>query len=387
MHFSLSLGERVRVRGHFGAQRCLWESPLILSFSRGEKERSRIDDEGPVSSTAAMVTLGLVGADAAFDPLILLLLALAIEGYIGEARFIWSRVAHPVVLIGRLIGFLDDKLNRERRPELDRAIRGTLVVIFMVALTGAIGTGIMWLTLHVPYGWALELVVLVSLLASRNLYDAVARVAQGLELGGLEGGRDAVRHIVGRDPKSLDAPGVARAAIESLAENFSDAVAAPVFWYVLLGLPGILVYKTVNTLDSMIGHRTPKHRAFGFTAARLDDALNAIPARLSALIFAGAAVFVPTARPSAALKTAMRDAKKHRSFNAGWPEAAVAGALGLALAGPRLYQGETVPDQWMGDGKAKATVKDIRRALYLYAVACLITGGLVGAIAAARLQL
>lgn len=347
----------------------------------------RIDASARLSSTDAMVTLGLVGADAAFDPLILLILGLLIEAYIGEARFIWNRLPHPVVIIGRMIGFFDDKLNRPRRPELDRAIRGTLVVIFLVALSGAVGTGIMWLTLHVPWGWALELIVLVSLLASRGLYDHVARVAQGLELGGIQGGRDAVRHIVGRDPQSLDAPGVARAAIESLAENFSDAVAAPVFWYVILGLPGILIYKTVNTLDSMIGHRTPKHRAFGFTAARLDDALNAIPARLSALIFTAAALFVPTAKPGAAIKTAWRDAGKHRSFNAGWPEAAVAGALGLALAGPRLYEGDVVPDQWMGDGKARATAKDIRRALYLYAVACLITGGIVGAITAARLQL
>jgi len=237
----------------------------------------------------------------------------------------------------------------------------------------------------VPWGWVIECALLVTMLASRGLYDAVARVAKGLELDGLQGGRDAVKHIVGRDPKTLDAPGVARAAIESLAENFGDAVAGPIFWYVLFGLPGILVYKTVNTMDSMIGHKTPRHRAFGFTAARLDDVLNVIPARLSALIFVAAAIFVPTANPKAAIKTAMRDAKKHRSFNAGWPEGAVAGALGLALAGPRTYGTEIITDDWMGDGRAKATHKDIERALYLYGVACLITGGIVGVIALVRL--
>jgi len=140
-------------------------------------------------------------------------------------------------------------------------------------------------------------------------------------------------------------------------------------------------------MDSMIGHKTPRHRAFGFTAARLDDVLNVIPARLSALIFAAAAVFVPTANPKTAIKTAMRDAKKHRSFNAGWPEGAVAGALGLALAGPRTYGTEIITDDWMGDGRAKATHKDIKRALYLYGVACLITGGIVGVIALVRLEL
>lgn len=334
-----------------------------------------------------MVTLGLAGATAPFDPLILLILALGIEAYVGDAAFVFRRIKHPIAIIGSLIGFFDDKLNRPKRPQVDRAIRGLFVVIFMIALTGSIGIGVMWLTLHVEWGWVLECALLVTLLAGRSLYDAVARVAKGLELDGLQGGRDAVRHIVGRDPNSLDAPGIARAAVESLAENFSDAVAAPVFWYVLLGFPGILVYKTVNTMDSMIGHRTPLHQAFGFTAARLDDALNAIPARLSALIFAAAALFVPTANPSAAIKTAIRDARKHRSFNAGWPEGAMAGALGIALAGPRTYGGETVNDHWMGDGRARLTHKDIERALYLYGVACLITGGIVAGIAALRLNL
>ena len=340
-----------------------------------------------MSSTWIMVTLGLAGAEARFDPLILLLLALAIEGYVGEAAFIFRRVKHPIAIIGALIGFFDDKLNRDKRLELDRAIRGAMVVLIMVSLATALGVGVIWLTLHASYGWIVELALLVTMLAGRGLYDAVARVAAGLETGGLEGGRDAVRHIVGRDPNSLDAPAVGRAAIESLAENFSDAVVAPVFWYVLLGAPGILVYKTVNTMDSMIGHKTPRHRAFGFTAARLDDALNAIPARLSAVFIALAALFVPSTNPKAALRTAWRDAGKHRSFNAGWPEAAMAGALGLALAGPRTYLGGVVDDHWMGDGRARVNDRDIRRALYVYGVACLIVAGTVGAIAAVRLQL
>lgn len=334
-----------------------------------------------------MVTFGLAGAEAPFDPLILLLLAMGIEAYIGEAAFIFNRIKHPIAIIGSIIGFFDDKLNRAKRPEIDRAIRGACVVIIMVSGTGGIGYGVMWLTLHTTWGWVLEALLIVTMIAARGLYNAVAQVSTGLEMGGLEGGRAAVRHIVGRDPKSLDASAIARAAIESLAENFCDAVVAPVFWYVLLGFPGIIAYKAVNTMDSMIGHRTARHRAFGFTAARLDDALNAIPARLSALIIAMAAAFVPTANPGAAIKTAVRDARKHRSFNAGWPEGAVAGALGLALAGPRNYAGEIVNDHWMGDGRARATPKDIQRALYLYAVACLITAGIVGVITLVRLKL
>lgn len=334
-----------------------------------------------------MVTLGLVGGTSPFEPLILLLLAMGIEAYLGEARFIWGRVPHPIALIGNLIGFLDNKLNRAKRPELDRAIRGTFVVIFMMCVSGIAGIAIMWLTLNFAWGWVLECALLVTLLAARSLHEAVARVGKALETDGLAGGRDAVRHIVGRDPTTLDAPAVSRAAIESLAENFSDAVAAPIFWYVLLGMPGILVYKTVNTLDSMIGHRTPRHRAFGFTAARLDDALNAIPARMSAFIFAAAAMFVPTANPRGSLRAAFRDARKHRSFNAGWPEAAMAGALNLALAGPRTYEGTTINDHWMGDGRAQANHKDIGRALYLYGVACLISGAIVGGIALLRLEL
>jgi adenosylcobinamide-phosphate synthase len=155
---------------------------------------------------------------------------------------------------------------------------------------------------------------------------------------------------------------VARAAIESLAENFSDGVVAPVCWYVLLGLPGLFAYKMANTLDSMIGHRSPHYRAFGWAAARFDDALNLVPARLAGLLVSAAALFAKDARSGAALRVMLRDARKHRSPNAGWPEGAMAGALGLALAGPRRYAEGVVSDPWLGDGTARATVADIARA-------------------------
>jgi len=224
----------------------------------------------------------------------------------------------------------------------------------------------------------------VALLAQRELFDRVRAVGRALAGDGLAAGRRAVAHLVGRDPERLDEFGVSRAAIESLAENFSDAVVAPVFWYAVLGLPGLMIHKAVNTMDSMIGHRSERYRAFGFVAARLDDVLNLIPARLSALFIAAAAFVVPSARPGRAFAVAVRDAGKHRSPNAGWPEGAMAGALGLALAGPRVYADYSVNDPWIGDGRAMAGPRDIRRALYVYAAACLINAGFVATILVMR---
>jgi adenosylcobinamide-phosphate synthase len=191
-----------------------------------------------------------------------------------------------------------------------------------------------------------------------------------------------VQHVVGRDPDTLDEPGVARAALESLAENLSDAVTAPIFWALLLGLPGILAYKAINTADSMIGHPSERHEHFGWAAARLDDLLNYLPARIAGMIMCAAAAVVPGGSARAAWEAMWRDAPKHRSPNAGWPEAAMAGGLGLALAGPRVYDGEPVEDAWMGaGGRADATAADVRRGLKLFVIACAIQAGIVALLA------
>ena len=187
--------------------------------------------------------------------------------------------------------------------------------------------------------------------------------------------------IVGRDPASLDAHGVARAAIESTAENFADGVVAPLLWGVLFGLPGMAAYKAVNTLDSMIGHRSSRYLHFGRFAARLDDVANWLPARLSALLILGAALCLPGMTPGAGWRAMWRDASRHRSVNAGWPEAAMAGALGLRLAGPRRYAGELVDDAWMGNGPAAATSADIRRGLRVLILACGLAAALLVALA------
>ncbi|MBF0250172.1 MAG: cobalamin biosynthesis protein CobD [Alphaproteobacteria bacterium] len=334
-----------------------------------------------------MFTFGVIGANAAFDPFILLVLGLVLDAAVGAMGPVWRVLPHPVVMIGALIGGLERKLNRDTRPQMDRAVRGLLVVTLVAGLAGAAGWGVQWLTFHHPIGWMVELFLIIALLAQRELYTHVRDVAVALKDHGTESGRTAVGRIVGRDPAYLDEHGVARAAIESLAENFSDGVVAPVFWYVLFGFPGLLVYKAVNTLDSMIGYRNDRFRAFGFTAARLDDVLNLIPARLAGLLICVAAAAAPKGRPWAAFKTMWRDAAKHKSPNAGWPEAATAGALDLALAGPRRYAHHTQDDPWIGTGTARATAADIDRALYLYVVACLINALIVTVIAVFRFGL
>ena len=311
-------------------------------------------------------------------PFFLLMLALALDAAIGDMGPLFRLLPHPVVAMGAGIGWLDRRLNRDKRSHRARVLRGAFAALVMVALSAMAGWGVQELARAVPYGWIIELLLVTSLIAQRSLFDHVRAVARGLSDGGVAGGRAAVRHIVGRDPASLDEHGVARAAIESLAENFADGVVAPVFWYALLGLPGLAAYKCVNTMDSMIGHRTVRHAAFGATAARLDDALNAVPARLAGLLIALAAIFAPKARPARAHKIMWRDAGKHRSPNAGWPEAAMAGALGVALAGPRRYGGAAVPDPWLGEEfDARAGVFHIHRALYLYVVACVMDFALV----------
>ena len=332
-----------------------------------------------------MFTFGFVHTQHGFDPLTLLMIALLIDAYLGDARMPIRLFRHPVEMIGALIDWFDRKLNRENRTNVDRAFRGALVVVVVTGLAAGVGWCLSWLTQHHDFGWVPELFLFTALLAGRGLYDRVRAVGLGLEQG-LEQGREAVSHIVGRAPEHLDRHGVARGAIESCAENFSDGVIAPVFWYVLFGLPGLLVYKAVNTMDSMIGHMTPRYRAFGMTAARLDDVLNLIPARLAGLFLVFAAIFTPGAHPLKALKVMLRDSGKHRSMNAGWPEGATAGALDLALAGPRRYSQNVVDDPWIGDGSARAKVQDIRRMLYLYVVASLINGVWIAALAIVRLS-
>jgi adenosylcobinamide-phosphate synthase len=287
--------------------------------------------------------------------------------------------------MGRVIAALEASLNHSALPFATRRMRGVLALALLVATGSAAGALLGWLCAVVPGGVVLEVIAIAVLLAQKSLRDHVAAVASGLQADGLPGGRAAVALIVGRDVAALDASGVARAAIESAAENFSDGVVAPAFWYLLLGLPGLLVYKIVNTADSMIGHRSERYAAFGWAAARLDDLLNFVPARLAALLIAAAAALTGRSAQHA-IAVAWRDAALHKSPNAGWPEAATAGALDLALGGPRRYGELAVDGAWLNcDGRAEAGVADIRSALRLidraWLVLLVVTAVIVLAIA------
>lgn len=313
------------------------------------------------------------------DTLPLLFGALLVEAAVGYPQALYARIGHPVTWIGALIGRLDRGLNRETASFATRRALGIAALAALLAVTAAAALLLEALCRLAGPLALLPLALLASsLLAQRSLHVHVAAVAEGLERGGLPAGRAAVAMIVGRNPQQLDEAGVARAAIESLSENFSDGVVAPAFWLGLAGLPGIALYKAINTADSMIGHRTPRHRAFGWAAARLDDLVNLPASRLTALLILAAAALDEEADAAAAWRAVRRDAGFHRSPNAGWPEAAMAGALGLRLAGPRVYGEVMVADGWMGDGRAQADAADIRRALRLYRRACLLLAGLAG---------
>jgi adenosylcobinamide-phosphate synthase len=296
----------------------------------------------------------------------LALIAMLIELCLGYPERALSVISHPVTWIGRLIAALDHWLNREAAGETARRAGGVVAVMIILGVVGAIAFVVERALMRLPFGIAATGLLASTLVAQRSLHRHVSDVARALDKGGVASGRIAVSHIVGRDTEGLDAAGIARAAIESLAENFSDAIVAPVGWMAIGGLPGAALYKAINTADSIIGHRTPRYAAFGWAAARLDDLVNLPASRCSALLLVAAAALSKNTSATGAWRTMRRDASRHRSPNAGYPEAAMAGALGLSLAGPRVYGGVRVEDALMGDGRRDAGVADIRRALALY---------------------
>jgi adenosylcobinamide-phosphate synthase len=308
-------------------------------------------------------------------------LTLLIEAMVGYPDRLMQAIGHPVTWMGRLIGLLDDHLNHEHMSDTSRRATGVLALVLVVGITVVVahllGRALFWL----PLGVVFAAFPASAVIAQRSLYEHVERVAAAIEREGLVAGRKAVSHIVGRDPEALDEAGVARAAIESLAENFSDGVVAPAFWLAVGGLVGGAAYKAINTADSMIGHRTPRHEAFGWAAARLDDLVNLPASRLSGLLLVAAAVTMRGASAGDAWRAVRLDAAHHRSPNAGYPEAAMAGALDLALAGPRVYDGIVVDDALMGRGRRNATAADIRSALALFRRADALLIALTGVVA------
>jgi len=303
------------------------------------------------------------------------LAALMLDAAIGWPNWLYRLAGHPVGGFAWIITACEARWNRTDLPEATRRAAGVATVILLVVLVGGVGWALQAGVLHAMgrAGWIGLALLSFPGLAQRSLFDHVAPVARALAAGDLAEARRAVGMIVGRDTAALDEAGVARAGIESLAESFCDGIVAPAFWLILLGLPGIWVYKAMNTADSLIGHYEDRWRAFGWAAARTDDLLNLIPARLSAVLICLAG--------GGGWAILLRDAGKHASPNAGWPEAAMAGALGIRLAGPVAYDGVAEVKPWIGDGRSKATADDIRRALHIYVRACLLLWIVAGAAA------
>lgn len=309
-----------------------------------------------------------------------MVVAMAVDALLGWPSPLFAWIGHPVTWLGRLIAGIDTGWNRASAPPAFRRAAGIAGTLLVIALAVALG----WLLQSLlqflfPWVWiqiALVGVLAWPLVALRSLHDHVAAVANPLQGGDIASAREAVSRIVGRDPAALDEAGIARAAIESLAENASDGIVAPVFWGALFGLPGILGYKAINTLDSMIGHRSERHEAFGWAAARIDDIANFIPARLTGFLFV---LLAP--KRSQALSCMTRDARRHRSPNAGWPEAAMAGALGVRLSGPRIYRGSATDEPWLNEGARDPLAADIVEGLTIYRRAMLLLAAVLAILA------
>jgi len=318
------------------------------------------------------------------EPLFVLLIALIMDWYFGEPEILWSRFPHPIVLFGKAVSFADKRLNKKEDIEAKQYRKGALAIssLLLVALFAALllEDAIEWIG---RAGTVLEVIIVFTLLAQKSLADHVGAVATGLKENGLEGGRKAVSMIVGRDPSKLDKSGVSRASIESLAENFSDGVVAPAFWYAVFGLPGIIVYKMINTADSMIAYRNEKYLWFGRVAAQIDDLANWVPARISAVLIAiGAGLLYGVRAFKNALIVTLKDSGLHRSPNAGWPEAAMAGGADISLGGPRVYPDEIVKQAYLNSaGKSDLGIKDIEQTIKIFALACFTFWFFIGVLA------
>ena len=315
------------------------------------------------------------------DRVLILIFAIGVEAVLAYPAPLFRAIGHPVSWLGALIKALDSTLNQAIYPEPMRRLAGCATVLLLLGVSLGSGLALEMAARAVPVvGFALAIIVVAMLIAAGNLDQHVRAVASALRTDGLAGGRQSIAQIVGRDPETLDEAAICRAAIESLAENASDGVTAPALWFLVGGLPGMIGYKAINTADSMIGHLSERYRAFGWAAARLDDLVNLPASRLTGLMFIAAAAVVPGASAASAWQAFRRDAPLHRSPNAGWPEAAMAGALGLRLAGPRSYGGVMVDDHWMGDGRAEAKAEDIDRALAIYRTAFAVGLAIIAAL-------
>jgi len=299
--------------------------------------------------------------------------ALAVEACLGYPQALYARIAHPVVWIGKLIETLERRWNDPARSAAARQALGIVTMTIVAGTAGAVGYAIQSGARQLPFGMIVVVLIATMGLAQRSLYSHVRDVLQPLARGDLCAARNAVSKIVGRDTAQLTSSAVAAAAIESLAESFNDGIVAPAFWLAVGGLPGLFAYKALNTADSLIGHREPRWRAFGWAAARADDVANLVPARLAGLLIVMAG--------GGGLRVMCRDAPRHASPNAGWPEAAMAGALQVELGGAATYEGVMHERPLFGAGR-RPDAGDLRRSLRTYLGACALLWALALVLAA-----
>ena len=332
-----------------------------------------------------MFLFGIARADTAFDPLILLLLALILDIGAGTAVNRWRLTWHPANVMVSIANWCDRKLNRAHRPEIDRTMRGLLAMLLLVTTAAAIGWLIAWASLSVPLMWILETALILMLLDQRCVYARVRLAARAIGADDTGKARQEIAPIASSGTESMDAHAVARAGIEGCGRALAAGVVGPVFWYVLFGFPGFLVFKLVSEMDRAVGHRTQEHLAFGFAPARTNHILLYLPARIAGVLVFIASLFVPTASPKAALDTMLRDAAKFRSSNLGWPVGAMAGALGIALGGNSSGSRTAAGSPWLGTGSPQASGLDVRRGIYLFSVACLLNSAWLSMLLAVRL--
>jgi len=302
------------------------------------------------------------------------LAALVLEAAIGYPDRLHRLIPHPVVWAGRAINMLEKRWNHPKLTATHRRLSGVAALLLVAGCAALLGGLIDAYGRKTTWAAIASIFIATTGLAQRSLYTHVAAVHTALQAGDLPAARTAVSHIVGRDTATLDEHGIAVAALESLAESFCDGIVAPAFWLFFTGLAGLFAYKVINTADSIIGHREPRFLEFGWAAARTDDLANLIPARLSGALLALAA--------GGGWPVMLRDAKRHASPNAGWPEAAMAGGLNIRLGGPTTYDGQPYPRPWFGDGAAPGTT-ELGRGLRIYLIACVLLWALaaVGALA------
>lgn len=311
--------------------------------------------------------------------LFVLLIAVIIDRVFGDPEWLWKRFPHPIVFIGRSISYFDRYLNSKEMSDHSRKLNGCLAIISLLLVTFVIGVLLVKFLYQLSWlGTILEAIIVSIFLAQKSLIDHVVKVGEALRFKSLNEAQLAVSMIVGRDTKKLDRSGICRAAIESLAENSSDGVVAPAFWFLVLGLPGILCYKVLNTADSMIGYRNNRYKDFGWASARLDDLANLIPARLTALItICALLIFQNLTCAKNAFNVIIHDAKLHRSPNAGWPECAYAGGLNIQLAGPRVYDGEIVDELFQNANGRVVNTSDIFKSVQLFKQSMTLFGILI----------